>query len=176
MNTRNKLEKFVLEHRDAFDDERPSFKVWADIEKQIKRKKTKNREIWIWSVAASFLLIIGIALGIMVYPRIYEHQQLHALSQSEEFIGMHAYFDGEIKTLFAQLQDDQQAKNLHDALNEVDQQINRLKIDLIHAPKKSKQIILQAIIESYEAKVSLLETAVIRKKEVKKINNEIEHI
>lgn len=176
MNTKDKLEKFVLEHREAFDDDRPSFKVWADIEKQLKNKKTRNRNIWIWSIAASFLLITGIALGIMVYPRIYEYQQLHALSQSEEFNGMQTYFDGEIKALFTQLKDDEQATSLHEALNEVDRQINRLKIDLIHAPRKSKEIILQAIIESYEAKVSLLETAVIRKKEVKKIDNEIEHI
>ncbi|MBK8505552.1 MAG: hypothetical protein IPL46_27155 [Saprospiraceae bacterium] len=94
MNAKDKLEKFVLDHREAFDEDRPSFKVWADIEKQIKSKKVKNRNIWIWSLAASFLLITGIALGILFYPRIYEYQQLHALSQSEEFNGMQVYFDG----------------------------------------------------------------------------------
>jgi len=176
MNQKDRLEKFVLNHREAFNDERPSFKVWADIEKQLKRKDKRKKGLWFWSIAASMLLLVGMFLGILVYPKIYEYQQLQALDHSEEFDGMAGYFDGEIEALFVQLKGDDQSQILKDELNTIDRQIQNLKVDLIHAPKNSKEIIFQAIIESYEAKVNLLETAIDRKKEVKELNNNVQHI
>ncbi|MCB0664449.1 MAG: hypothetical protein KDC80_01445 [Saprospiraceae bacterium] len=176
MNSKDRLEKFVLENREAFDDERPSFKVWADIEKELHRSSRKKRDIWRWSLAASILLVVGMLLGMLVYPKIYEYQQLQALNASEEFNGMAGYFNTEIETLLVELKGDQQTTAIRTELDEIDQQIQKLKIDLIHAPKNSREIIFQAIIESYETKVSLLETAINRKKEIKNINNEIKHI
>ena len=176
MNQKDRLEKFVSNHREAFDDERPSFKVWADIEKQLKQKDKTKKGLWFWSIAASMLLLVGMFLGILVYPKIYEYQQLQALNQSEEFDGMSGYFDGEIEALFVQLKGDVQSEGLKAELNVIDQQIQKLKVDLIHAPKNSKEIIFQAIIESYETKVKLLETAIERKKEIKELNNGIQHI
>lgn len=176
MSEKDRLEEFVLKHRQEFDDERPSFKVWADIEKQLKHKKTRKNGFWFWSAAASVLIVVGMLLGMLVYPKIYEYRQLQALNQSEEFDGMAGYFNGEIDALFVQLKDDDQASALKAELDAIDQQIQKLKVDLVHAPKNSKEIIFQAIIESYETKVNLLETAINRKKEIKKIKDEIQHI
>ncbi|MCB0685435.1 MAG: hypothetical protein KDC53_02885 [Saprospiraceae bacterium] len=176
MREKDRLEKFILDHRDAFDEERPSFKLWADIEKGMKKKNRQKILSWQWSIAASLLLVVGMFLGMLVYPRIYEYRQLQALNQSEEFDGMTGYFNGEIESLFVELKDDEQKTALKEELDVIDNQINKLKLDLIHAPKNSKELIFQAIIESYETKVNLLETAINRKKEVKKINNEIHNI
>ena len=177
MNGKDRLEKFIVEHRDAFDDERPSLKVWADIERQLKKQsKMSDSRLWIWSVAASILLILGMFLGMLAYPKLYEYQQLQVFNQSEDFNGMEGYFNDEVEALFMQLKGDAQAKSIEDELSKIDNQIERLKIELIHSPKKSKEILFQAIIESFEAKVNLLETAIKRKKEVKNLNNGIQHI
>lgn len=176
MKYRDRIEKFILENREAFDEERPSFKVWADIEKDLQRSKNRKKDLWFWSAAASVLIVIGMLLGMLVYPRVYEYRQLQALNESEEFGGMADYFDGEIETLFVQLRGDEQAQSLQMELATIDQQIKKLKLDLIHAPKNSRDIIFQAIIESYETKINLLETAVNLKKEIKKLNNEVKHI
>lgn len=177
MKKKDRLEQFIVDHREAFDDERPSFKVWADIEKQLKKQnKPTARQWWIWSVAASFLLIAGMAAGILIYPKFYEYQQLQVLNQSEEFNGTEKYFEREVDALFVQLKGDEQALGLEEELKKIDGQIDKLKVELIRAPKNSREILLQAIIESFETKVNLLETAINRKKEVKNLKNEIQHI
>lgn len=59
-----KLEEFIRENKKAFDTENPSEDLWAKIEQGLDQKKAVvrplRRTLW-WSVAASLLLVAGIA-------------------------------------------------------------------------------------------------------------------
>jgi hypothetical protein len=58
----NKLKKFIWDHRDEFDDEVPSEKVWQNIEGSFSQKKEKKAVIaplYKWSMAAAAVLIIS---------------------------------------------------------------------------------------------------------------------
>ncbi len=166
------LERFIGDHRGRFDDERPSLKVWADIDRALSRKEKGRFNLWRWSVAASVLLLIGIALGVILAPRFHQYQSLMALEQSEEFNGMQKYYNGEVEALFIRLGGDQQVDEVKVELSNIDQQINDLKVELSTAPKKSRELVMEAIISLYEAKVELLEKALDRKKELIETKNE----
>lgn len=156
---KDNLEKFIEDHRALFDDERPSLKVWATIEKQI-RPERRSRRIWRWSVAASVLLIVGMGLGFVVTQKLASYQAMQAFSQSEEYQGVHQYFETEVKALAVQLHGDPSLAEIQPELEKIDKQIEELKKDLIRVPTKSKEIIFNAIIASYESKVELLMTAI----------------
>jgi hypothetical protein len=176
MNEKDKLEKFILQNREEFDQERPSFKVWADIERRLQEKKKGRSVRWLWSVAAGVLLLVGMGIGLMVYPKIYEYQELQAYSQAKDLQGVEHYFDHEVDALLVELSGDPQVINLTLELQLIDKQIVTLKDDLAQAPKKSKEKIYEAIIASFEAKIELLQTAVNREKGIKITQDEVQHI
>jgi hypothetical protein len=176
MNEKDKLEKFILQNRDDFDQERPSFKVWADIEGSLQKNRNVRPLRWLWSTAAAVLLLLGMGIGLMVYPKIYEYQELQAYNQSKDLEGVEHYFNGEVDALLVELSGDPQVNNLTLELRRIDTQIATLKEDLAQAPKKSKEKIYEAIIATFEAKIELLQTAVSREKEIKIIKDEVQHI
>ncbi|NND33294.1 MAG: hypothetical protein HKN76_11950 [Saprospiraceae bacterium] len=177
MNKKDKLEEFISMHREAFDDERPSFKVWADIEARIQNKKNPKSIIWPLAIAASLLLLLGIALGVLIYPKLNEYQEMQAYAQVKDLNGAEHYFDSQVDALLVELKgDEMQINSLNEELSRIDRQVADLKDQLADAPVKSKEKIYEAIIASFEAKIELLETAVNREKEFKIIKDEIQHI
>lgn len=62
----SRLEKFIKENRDAFDDEMPADKIWQGIENALpKNKKAKLVNISFkvkWSIAAAIIVLAGIGL------------------------------------------------------------------------------------------------------------------
>jgi hypothetical protein len=66
----SKLEKFIENNRDGFDDKMPSNKVWDNIEAAIITKKETKRVIltpfYKWSIAASIVLLISVSVFLMM--------------------------------------------------------------------------------------------------------------
>ena len=176
MIEKDRLERFILQNRENFDQERPSLKVWADIEGSLQKNKNVRPLRWLWSIAATVLLLLGMGIGLMVYPKIYEYQELQAYKQSKDLEGVEHYFKGEVDALLIALSGNPQVSSLTLELRQIDTQIATLKDDLAQTPKKSKEKIYEAIIASFEAKIELLQTAVSREKEIKIIKDEVQHI
>ena len=64
-----KLEKFVGDNRNEFDDKMPSDKVWENLAAGLASKKQKKfilRPLYKWSVAAAILITAGIAIFLVV--------------------------------------------------------------------------------------------------------------
>lgn len=61
----SRLEHFIRDHRDEFDDEQPSPQVWADLQKDlglapaVNKGKVVTMKILRWSVAAAILVLAG---------------------------------------------------------------------------------------------------------------------
>lgn len=58
----NKIEKFIRDHRQEFDDGLPSGEVWKNIEKNLGNKKSQGnftiRDIYKWSAAAAIFFML----------------------------------------------------------------------------------------------------------------------
>ena len=175
MKEQDSFEKFITQYREAFDSERPSLKTWTTIEKSIPKYSPKRRRlIWIRSVAAVGLLVLGIGVGYFITPKIFQDRQLYALNTSPEIVDMETYFIGEIDQRFMVLANNPNLPELKEELDRIDLNIEDLKIDLLNAPTHSKDRILEAIIASYETKVQLLETAIDQNQPVNFNENEDE--
>ncbi len=153
------LEDFIRSHREDFDNDRPSLKVWANIEKALPSpEKKRHRLRWLRSIAATVLLLVGVGLGLVLNPILEERKALQAFNKSQDYSEMKAYFDQEISTRFASLSSSVRA-DLATELTQIDQNIEDLKQELIRAPRSTREILMEAIIASYESKIEILERA-----------------
>ncbi len=160
--TEDSFEEFIMKNRADFDSERPSLQIWGKIDKALSSsEKRKGRIFWLRSIAAACLLLIGIGLGYMIYPTIQENKALQAFNESEDFSEMRSFFDQEIQTRFTSLENSARI-DLEEDLSLIDQNIDRLKLELIRGPKASKEVLMEAIISSFEAKIDILERALNR--------------
>lgn len=177
MDGKDNLEKFILRNREAFDSEAPPVFDWDALESGSSQGTRVRHMRWTrYAAAAAILLLVGVSIGMIAYPRLYEYQQLQVFNESEEFRGIERYFNNEVHALLTKMDQSSERMDLESELKHIDAEIETLKIELVNAPKRSKEVILEAIIASFEAKVELMETALNRNMEVKKIQNEIQQI
>lgn len=65
----NKLENFISDNRNEFDDAVPSGKVWKNIENAVFEKKSSNSKVTPflkWTAAAAILVTAGITIGLLI--------------------------------------------------------------------------------------------------------------
>ena len=173
MKDRN-LENFIRARREEFDDDRPSLKVWANIERGLlENHKSAMAKKWVWrSLAASLLLMVGVGLGLIIYPKLQEQQALQAINMTTDLDEMETFFTQQIDAKLAAaitVGIDQESKL---SLTETESEIQKLKLDLIYAPRSSREEIMQAIIATYESKIYILETILERVSPSNDLNNE----
>lgn len=152
------IEEFVQKNREAFDSERPSLKVWAEIEKGLP--KASRSIAWLAYAASIAILIVGVVTGFMLAPVYYEYQALSELEKSGEYSELVAYFEEEVASQYTILANNPIHTEQQSALAELDQQLEDLKVDLVRAPKSTKAKVMESIIATYETKVHLLENVV----------------
>jgi hypothetical protein len=158
----DKIEKFVLKHREEFDYEVPGDSIWPGIESQLdghaRRKGIRISLVRVAGVAASVLLLIalGIAIGLNLNQdrsgeirnlmvgdqRWYEIEQFYARQVAEK--------RGEISQYLAET-------DLQADLEELDNNYEELKQDLSDAGAFQREEIVHAMIMNYKAKITLLE-------------------
>src|SRR5436190_1674962 len=64
-----KLEKFIGDHRNEFDDAVPSSKVWENVAKEFEEKKQQKAvllPLYKWSIAAALLITAGITIFLVL--------------------------------------------------------------------------------------------------------------
>jgi len=64
-----KLEKFIGDHRNEFDDAVPSSKVWENVAKGFEEKKQQKAvllPLYKWSIAAALLITAGITIFLVL--------------------------------------------------------------------------------------------------------------
>lgn len=70
---KNKLEKFVEENREAFDELEPRSDLWLDISLKVLDKDEVSRPIWFrqtfWRYAAAVVILLSVGLGVFQLGR-----------------------------------------------------------------------------------------------------------
>ncbi|HEY6082080.1 MAG TPA: hypothetical protein VIU45_01405, partial [Chitinophagaceae bacterium] len=99
MTEQDKLEQFIREHREGFNDGEPGTRVWAGLEKEITASHAPklvrlSRQSWL--KAAVFLLLIGSAFMIFFVKRA-DRPGMQQINISPELAEMQSYYTRKIE-------------------------------------------------------------------------------
>lgn len=164
---KNDLEQFIQDNRDAFDDARPSLKLWAEIEKELDGEAAgasnihplRSRRPW-YQIAASviILLTVGALGGSYLTQQNTQPTAQELIEQvAPEFGEMETYYNQRIQENYARLTTYTQDPEIDADLAQVDQAMAELRTELEQAPPGREQEIVQQLIESYRLKLDILE-------------------
>ncbi len=163
---KDQLEDYIRDNREAFDDAVPSLKVWAAIDKELNTQHTvtkASRRIRLWRVmamAASVVLLLGVGAIIGRQLSLGNSVQNNLASDNEifrEVEDMKTYYESEIKNKEAQLVQYNERKNIAPDLAQIDQHLRELSEELKSVPAGSEEHVINAMIDSYQAKAAILE-------------------
>jgi predicted CopG family antitoxin len=162
---KDKLEKFILEHRNDFDVYEPSEEVWGKIEKnQNKRLQKTSWKGWLWK-AAAILVIFGSSL---IFFEMLHYKGIHIISlekEQEEVVipelkEAEMYYSSiveekmrEIKPMLTEHPG--MDKEINKDLSELDSMYTELKKDLKDNIATGE--VVHALIENYRMRIDILE-------------------
>lgn len=163
----NDLEKFILDNRDAFDDARPSLKLWTEIEKDLTEEKQTpaspslriHRPWYQVAAAVLILLTVGGTGGAYLSQQQSQAPTAQALIEqvAPDFSEMEQYYNERIAESYARLTTHTQDPEIDADLKQLDQAMAELREDLANAPRGQEEIIVQQMIDSYRLKLQILE-------------------
>ncbi|PKP32686.1 MAG: hypothetical protein CVU00_11520 [Bacteroidetes bacterium HGW-Bacteroidetes-17] len=178
------LEKFVSENRDGFDDFTPDPALWAQVQKNIKPTRSFSFQKVIYRAAAVIVIFI---LSYYYHDYRYENKQAALLLEyadpvqienAKNFFEAKAYYasmivnkEKEVSELtkdFPELR-----RELKLEFQEVDKRLSELQKDL--KDEASNEIIIEAMIQNYRQKLSILEDILLALKNDNNDKNNIQH-
>ncbi len=153
------LEKFILENRADFDTEVPRLDVWAKLDRQLDRQRPAVRVVWMKRLRAAAavlaLLLAGGAAGAYLTN---QGKAVDSLADvSPEHAEMERYFSTQVEEKLAKLASYKQDGVVKADLQELDAAYEQLRQELENAPVGAEEKIIQAMIETYQTKINILE-------------------
>jgi len=154
---KDKLEKFICENREAFEIYEPNPELWKKIEKTVHKKTIRLKTI-LWR-AAAVILIFGASL---VFHRYIDmiNEDVTAKIEIPELQEAEIYYSSlltsklnEIQPMLEQHPD--MNKEIRNDLTELDSIYNELKKDL--KDNIANQEVIEAMIQNYRLRLSILE-------------------
>lgn len=167
------LEKYIDDHRAAFDDAVPSLKVWAAIDKQLAAgqdqspdaPKGRVRSLWRKLIVAASVLLV-LTAGIFIGKNLNTGSAALANQElMEEVDDLRHYYEREINQKQAQLVRYNESKAIDPDLAQIDEQIQELMEELAEVPEEDEEKVINAMVYNYQVKIAILE----------KVLREIEH-
>jgi hypothetical protein len=167
---KDNLEKFILENRAAFDTAVPPARVWAAIETQLIEKKSAPSANFFpktiaLKYAASIAAMVLLLLGAGAWGGAYYTQRAYdvALQQvAPDFKETERFYQSEIRQRTKILAKYSIDKSVQNDLAQLDAIVEDLKRELRNSPKSSREQIVHSLLESYQAKVNVLEQILAR--------------
>jgi len=156
----DRLEKFINQNRDQFDDKVPNLKVWADIEKRLDPPQAKRISMKrILGIAASVLILLstGAFLGNYFTEEVNVSPPVASLEDYPEYGKKERDFQQKIENKRAQLASFNYDTAINEDLVDLDKTLEELRAELKDVPKGSEEQVLQAMLKNYETKVAILE-------------------
>ncbi len=153
------LEKFIRENRADFDTGVPSLNVWASLDQHLDRQRPSGRVVWMrrLRLAAAVALLLTAGGGIGAYLT-NSSKTLESLADvSPEHAEMERYFSSQVNEKLAKLATYKQDGMVKADIQELDEAYEQLKLELENAPAGADEQIIQAMIETYQTKISILE-------------------
>jgi hypothetical protein len=178
---KDKIEKFISEHRNEFDQDSPPPMVWLNIEKQLNNPPSKKAVVRqmkstsvfrIMQVAAMFVVVMG--TGLLIGMQINKSDSnIYASPQLQEFVEAEKHYSNEIDKMWTVVKASNvdEKESIQDDLNALDAVYNELKNELLSNSNANTDYVINAMIGNYRAKIDILEKVLKEYKE-EKINNQ----
>jgi hypothetical protein len=177
---KDKLEKFVKEHRDEFDTFEPRPDLWQDISKELPQKKTPRvislSYVQLWRYAAAVALLIAVGFVMLQYNAAKPSQKVAQIYTFEkiapQMVEVESYYTSLINEKKAQMGNyDLKALGIEDNLGQdvavLDSSYTRLKRELLTTPNKEK--IIDAMIQNLQLRMGILNEQLKTLENIKKI-------
>lgn len=159
------LERFVIKNRDAFDEDVPSLKVWANIERQMVKERTNRFSIIkVSKIAAAivFLLSVGATMGVYMTKSNPTSGISQLASIDPELMEMEQFYQEQIQEKMTVLVDYEQQESIKDDFAQLDSTMEELKDELRLAPEGMEEEIIENLIKTYQTKIFILERVLSR--------------
>ena len=184
----SRLEKFINDNRDAFDDELPGEHVWQGVEKSLTPQKGKLVSISLglkWSIAAAVIVLAGIGIFFKIQktagPEINTVKTIdtttapdlaaiapESVPEMNEFAKLIALKQDELK-LLSKEQPELYQKFTRD-INQLDTTYITLKKQLSIAP--NKELLIEAMIQNLQLQLQVLNQQLNIINQIKKSKND----
>lgn len=172
---KDKLEKYIAEHKSEFDQDTPPPMVWMNLEKHLDENNNKDTTakvvqmpgiMRIMQVAAMFIVVMGVGLLIGLQLN---KGNTYANSNLEEFVEAEKHYNKEIDKMWTVVKASsiEEKENIEEDLNSLDAVYNELKNELITNPNNNTDHVVNAMINNYRAKIDILETVLMKYQEEK---------
>ena len=180
---KDKIEKYISDHKSEFDQESPPPMVWMNIEKQLEKQDSKESTviplksqsiIRIMQVAAMFVVVMGV--GLLIGLQINNGDgNIYSSPQLQEFVEAEKHYSSEIDKMWTVVNASnvEEKESIQDDLNALDAVYNELKNELLSNPNTNTDYVVNAMIGNYRAKIDILETVLKEYKEEKTNNQQI---
>ncbi len=160
----DKLKKFIADHRDEFDQERPSSQVWSQIEKQLHSNvsdtpKIKTLILKMMKIAAGVCILLLAGAGGGAYVQQAKYGEASAITNKQnraEYLEAKTYFTNQIDSKLLELQKYQSGDDVIHELNQIDQISSELKMEILKNPDQDKDLLIKQMIMQYQQKLSTL--------------------
>ncbi len=156
MNEDN-LEKFIKNHRAQLDKLSPPLDLWSRIDHKLLKESTTTRSIDYKTlmIAASMIIImgVGVIMGLMINQNIaHSNSAMADIQDAEEF-----YTQRVSNKLYELKAMGVNKEEFREDLDQLDEVYIELKAELEGLPSGNSEIVLQALLQNYKAKILLLE-------------------
>ncbi|MEL6922637.1 MAG: hypothetical protein AAFO94_01230 [Bacteroidota bacterium] len=162
----DKLEQFIREHREDFDQATPNLRVWAALNKNLSEQQPapkRRRLMPLLRIAAAVVLLLSIGAAAGVYFSQPEQSETEWLAeQFPEFSETQAYYVQQVSEKMNQLQQYNYVSPINEDLIEIDGFIEELRQQLSETPRGSEATIINAMIQNYRTKLEILERVLNR--------------
>lgn len=164
---KDKLEQYITDHREDFDIERAPVAVWQAVEQELDQKKISRRSLYGYIRVAAVgvvLLACGILVGLQIGDK-------PVSAELQEFAQAEAYYTKQVEVKWSALQETGvETHSVAEDLAQLDAVYAELKSELLKNQNSNADAVLNALLETYQTKVEILET-VIEKTNSKSIHN-----
>ncbi len=161
---RDYLEQFILDQRGFFDKATPGLQVWGEVSQELDRRRSRRLLIWKVSQAAAVVLVLlasGALLGVYLFSN--QLQQATVLQKiAPEYAQAEEYYQQQIRQKYQELAVYQRDASVEKDLAQLDEVMEALRQELLIAPKGKEEKIVESLIQSYQAKVTILERVLER--------------
>lgn len=151
----DRLEKFVMEHRDEFDVLEPTDALWQGIEKKMKKGKTRSIRFYASRVAAvAAIFVVSFMVQKFFFNQGNIYKEIPELAEAENYYSglINAKLE-EVKPMLNEFPDIEE--ELEYDLSELDSVYESLQEDL--KDNVANQEVIEAMIENYRLRIDILE-------------------
>lgn len=160
----DELEKFILDNKSSFNEDRPSPKIWENIDQILTEKnKPQRSRFYLMKIAASVLFILAVGIGIGHYASNDSNDNFYAeVSQYDEnFKETEIYYNQKVDNRLKALE----KYNVKPNIAELDLIYKELRNEFETVQNKNKEQLVNAMIENYKTRLDILELILSRMEE-----------